>query len=57
MDRAQAEFRIAVLAEDRPHELLEAYEDALSRGPRTRERMDASLRRMPGTRERLADLV
>lgn len=48
MDRAQAEFRIAVLAEDRPNELAEAYEDALSQGPRWRELIDASLERMPG---------
>lgn len=56
-DRAQAEFLITVLAEDRPHELQEAYEDALSRGPRWRERIEASLKRMPETRALLADLV
>jgi hypothetical protein len=56
-DRAQAEFLIKVLAEDRPHELLEAYEAALSQGPRWRERIEASLKRMPETAERLADLV
>ena len=50
-DRAQAEFLIAVLARDRPDELAEAYADALSRGPRWRERIGASLGRMPGTRE------
>ncbi|MCY0154732.1 GSU2403 family nucleotidyltransferase fold protein [Hoeflea alexandrii] len=53
-DRAQAEFLITVLAEDRPHELLEAYEEALSQGPRWRERIEASLKRMPETRERLS---
>lgn len=56
-DRAQAEFLIAVLAEDRPGELAEAYEDALSQGPRWRERIEASLKRMPETAERLAALV
>lgn len=56
-DRAQAEFLIAVLAEDRPNELLEAYEEALSQDPRWRERIEASLERMPETAERLADLA
>jgi hypothetical protein len=56
-DRAQAEFLIAVLAEDRPHELLEAYEDTLSQGPRWWERIEASLKRMPETAEQLADLA
>lgn len=56
-DRAQAEFLVAVLAEDRPDELAEAYEDALSRGPRWRERIDASLKRMPETAERLSAVV
>lgn len=53
-DRAQAAFLIAVLAEDRPDDLAEAYEDALRRGPRWRERIAASLKRMPETAERLA---
>ncbi|WP_425419755.1 nucleotidyltransferase family protein [Oricola indica] len=56
-DRAQAEFLVAVLAEDRPEELTEAYEDALSRGPRWRERIEASLKRMPETEQRLSALV
>lgn len=56
-DRAQAAFLVAVLSEDRPDELAEAYEDALSRGPRWRERIAASLKRMPETAERLSALV
>ncbi|WP_226553946.1 GSU2403 family nucleotidyltransferase fold protein [Celeribacter naphthalenivorans] len=32
-DRAQAAFLIEVLATDRPDNLAEAYEDALSQGP------------------------
>ena len=56
-DRAQAAFLVEVLAEDRPDELAEAYEDALSRGPRWRDRIGASLARMPRTAERLAGLV
>ena len=56
-DRAQAEFLVAVLHEDRPSELAEAYEDALSRGRRWRDRIGASLKRMPETAERLSALV
>ncbi|PKR89732.1 hypothetical protein CXZ10_07480 [Pleomorphomonas diazotrophica] len=55
-DRGQAAFLIEVLAEDRPDDLREAYEDALSRGPRWRERLEASLARMPGTAEILRAL-
>lgn len=49
-DRRQAAFLIEVLAQDRPDELRDAYEDALSRGPKWRSRVDASLQRMPETR-------
>ena len=56
-DRAQSEFLVAVLSEDRPDELAEAYEDALSRGPRWRDRIKASLKRMPETAERLSALI
>jgi hypothetical protein len=53
-DRAQAAFLIEVLAQDRPDDLAEAAEDALSRGPRWRARLAASLARMPRTRAHLA---
>lgn len=56
-DRAQAEFLIAVLAEDRPDDLAEAFQDALSRGPRWRERLEASLNRLPRTAETLRSLA
>lgn len=56
-DRAQAEFLVKVLSEDRPDDLAEAYEDALSRGPRWRERIQASLKRMPESAERLSALT
>jgi hypothetical protein len=46
-DRAQAAFLIAVLAEDRPDDLAEAYEAAQAAGPAWRRRMAASLARMP----------
>lgn len=52
-DRRQAAFLIEVLAEDRPDELREAYEDARSRGPKWRARIDATLGRMPETRHLL----
>ncbi|MFN4273958.1 MAG: GSU2403 family nucleotidyltransferase fold protein [Aliihoeflea sp.] len=56
-DRAQAAFLVAVLSQDRPDELAQAYEDALSRGPRWRERIESSLKRMPETAELLSALV
>lgn len=55
-DRGQAAFLIEVLAEDRPDDLREALEDALSRGPRWRQRIEATLARMPETADELAQL-
>ncbi|WP_342666423.1 GSU2403 family nucleotidyltransferase fold protein [Tateyamaria sp. ANG-S1] len=55
-DRAQAEFLIDVMAQDRPDDLREAYEDALDRGPRWRQRIEATLNRMPATAKILQDL-
>lgn len=52
-DRLQAELLIAILAEDRPSELAEAYEDALDRGPRWRERLTRSLDRSPSAADML----
>jgi hypothetical protein len=52
-DRAQAEFLVAVLAESRPDELADAYDDAMGRGPNWRRRIETSLRRLPDTAERL----
>lgn len=56
-DRGQAAFLIEMLAEDRPDDLREAYQDALSRGPRWRERLEASLARLPRAAEILRTLV
>lgn len=56
-DRLQAEFLIEVLAEDRPDDLAEAWEAAREAGPRWRERLDATLARLPATRERLRALA
>ena len=39
-DRQQAAFLVATMAEDRPTDLWDAYEDAMSRGPRWRERIE-----------------
>ncbi|WP_295043536.1 GSU2403 family nucleotidyltransferase fold protein [uncultured Paracoccus sp.] len=55
-DRGQAAFLIAALAQDRPDDLAEALEDARTRGPRWRARIDASLSRMPDTARTLHDL-
>jgi hypothetical protein len=55
-DRAQAALLIEALTEDRPDELREAYEDALSRGPQWRAHIEATLNRMPETAAKLAAL-
>lgn len=44
-DLAQAEFLITALAQDRPDDLAEAYNDAASRGPKWRERLERPLGR------------
>ncbi|WP_172330430.1 GSU2403 family nucleotidyltransferase fold protein [Mangrovicoccus sp. HB161399] len=56
-DLGQAAFLIAALAEDRPDDLAMAHEEALSRGPRWRERIGASLARLPETAEILAGIA
>jgi hypothetical protein len=53
-DRAQAEFLIRILLEDRPDDLAEAYNHALSQGPRWRDRIASSLQRMPATKDLLS---
>lgn len=55
-DRLQATFLIEALARDRPDDLREAYEDALERGPRWRERLQASIARSDGLGETLSRL-
>jgi hypothetical protein len=55
-DRSQAAFLIEALAQDRPDDLREAWQDARSRGPRWRERLDSSLARMPATKAVLVGL-
>lgn len=50
-DRLQAEFLIGVLASDRPDDLNDAIDDALSRGKRWRERIAASVARIPSLKQ------
>jgi hypothetical protein len=47
--RVWAAFLISVLAEDRPEDLAEAYEAAIGNGVKWRDRIAASLKRMPQT--------
>ncbi|WP_417809797.1 GSU2403 family nucleotidyltransferase fold protein [Thioclava sp.] len=49
-DRAQAEFLIRILHQDRPEDLKDAYEDALERGPTWRAHISASLELLPQTK-------
>jgi hypothetical protein len=53
-DRDQARFLVKVLAEDRPDELAVAFQDAMSRGPKWQQRLQASLKRLPDVAEMLA---
>jgi hypothetical protein len=55
-DRGQSAFLIRALAEDRPDELREAYEEALANGPKWRDRIASSLKRMPETESLLSGL-
>lgn len=55
-DRAQAAYLVDILAEDRPDDLVEAFEVAWSRGERWRKRLSAALKRMPGTAAQLAEV-
>ncbi|SFA53121.1 hypothetical protein SAMN04487972_11090 [Paracoccus halophilus] len=55
-DREQAAFLIAAMAEDRPDDLAGAYATAMGVGPRWREHIGNSLRRMHETRRILDGL-
>jgi len=56
-DRMQADFLIKALAEDRPDDLEEALEDALSRGPRWSERLLRSAQKSPAARALVASRI
>lgn len=49
-DREQAAFMIAAMAEDRPDDLARAYGIAMQVGPRWREHIGNSMKRMPKTK-------
>jgi hypothetical protein len=53
-DLLQAESLMAILADDRPADLRDAYEDALARGPRWRAHLEASLARSSVSRTYLS---
>lgn len=55
-DRSQAAFLVSVLSQDRPDDLIDAYTQALSSGPRWRARIEESLKLMPHTAEILHSL-
>ncbi|WP_187969916.1 GSU2403 family nucleotidyltransferase fold protein [Aquibium microcysteis] len=55
-DREQAAFLIEAMAQDRPDDLRLAYEAAMAVGPRWREHIANSLKRMAGTGVRLEEL-
>lgn len=55
-DRAQSEFLIGILSEERPDELAQAYQTALECGPAWRDALAASLARLPETAARLKAL-
>lgn len=47
-DLMQAEILATILAEDRPADLTDAYDDAITRGPKWKTRIEQSLKRVPG---------
>ncbi len=55
-DREQAAFLVEALAEDRPDDLRLAWETAVATGPRWREHLANSLKRMPETERVLKGL-
>ena len=55
-DREQAAFLIEAMAEDRPDDLSEALEAAMQVGPRWREHIGNSLKRLPETKNLLDSL-
>ncbi|MEO3433691.1 GSU2403 family nucleotidyltransferase fold protein [Inquilinus sp. CAU 1745] len=56
-DRLQAEYLVVILTADRPDDLRDALEDALSRGKRWRERITASVAKMRSLQSALGDYL
>ncbi len=48
-DRAQADFLIRVLAEERPDELKDAFDEAIRRGPKWKARVEMGLKKLPAS--------
>ena len=55
-DRAQADFLVRFLAEERPDALAEAYQQARNAGSAWRKAIDQSLAQLPATAAALASL-
>jgi hypothetical protein len=55
-DLLQAEFLVSALAQDRPHDLHEAFREAVARGPKWRAHIEAALAKVPDVRSRLEAL-
>lgn len=55
-DLLQAEFLISVLAQDRPDDLADAYQDAISRGAKWRERLERALERSVVAAEAISNI-
>jgi len=55
-DREQAAFLIQVMAEGRPDDLSRAYATAMGVGPRWREHIENSLKRMQQTKDILNNI-
>lgn len=56
-DLMQSELLIRVLSDERPTDLLEAYTEAMERGPRWRAHLASSLKRAPTSRDILEKLI
>jgi hypothetical protein len=56
-DRAQADFLIRVLAETRPDELRNAFDEAVRRGPKWKMRIDAALKKLPASSDDIKRLL
>ena len=56
-DRRQAQMLVNVLAEDRPGELFEAFEEAMNSGDRWRDAIETTLGKMPDVEKKLKEIA